>query len=204
MNIEKYELTKKNKYNVYLSNGEVLTLDERVITSNELLLQKELNNDLYNKVLNENKIYEMIDIAIKYISVRLRSIKEIKDYLRKKYEETELIETAINKLIYLGYLDDNRFAKAFINDKLKFTSMGDYKIKLELEHFGISHEIIEEYISMIDEKELEDKMKKQIDKILKTNKKYEGNILKNKIYTRLVSAGFSKEKVIRILSTYDF
>lgn len=204
MNIEKYELTKKNKYNVYLSSGEVLTLDERVITSNELLLKKELNTKLYNKVIEENKIYEMMDIAIKYISVRLRSIKEIKDYLRKRCDEIELIELATNKLIDLGYLDDDKFAKAFIKDKLKFTSMGDYKIKLELEHLGVTHEIIEENISMIDEKELEEKMKKQIEKILRTNKKYEGSLLKNKIYTHLVSAGFTKEKIIRVLNTYDF
>ena len=204
MNIEKYELTKKNKYNIYLSNGEVITLDERVITENELLLKKKLDKELYEKVINENKVYEMIDIAIKYISVRLRSIKEIKDYLSKKYFEKELIEVAINKLIKLGYLDDDKFTKAFIKDKLRFTSMGDYKIKTELHNLGISYEIIEDNISMIDESILEEKMKKQIDKIIRTNKKYTGQVLKNKIYTNLVSSGFTKEKVISMLNTYDF
>lgn len=204
MYIEKYELTKKNKYNVYLSNGEVIVLDERVITENELLLKKELSNELYDKVTNENKIYEMMDIAIKYISVRLRSIKEIKDYLNKKYEEKELIELAVSKLIKQGYLDDNKFAKAFIKDKFQFTSMGDYKIKMELEHLGVSYDTIENNISIIDDKSLEDKMKKQIEKMLRTNKKYTGQILKSKIYTHLVSAGFSKDKVLTILNTYDF
>lgn len=204
MHIEKYEMTKKNKYNVYLSNGEIITLDERVITSNELLLKKDINKELYDKIVCENKVYEMMDTAIKYIGLRLRSVKEIKDYLRKKYEEIELIEIVVNKLINLGYLDDNKFAKAFIKDKMKFTSMGDYKIKLELEHLGVSYDIIEESISIIDEKELEEKIKKQIDKMIRTNKKYEGNLLKNKIYTHLVSAGFTKEKVIRVLNTYNF
>jgi len=204
MHIEKYELTKKNKYNVFLSSGEIITLDERVITENELLLKKEMNKELYDKVINENKVYEMMDIAIKYIGVRLRSIKEIKDYLNKKYEEIELIEFAVSKLIKLGYLDDNKFAKAFIKDKFQFTSMGDYKIKLELEHLGVSYDIIENNISIIDDKSLEDKMKKQIEKMLRTNKKYTGQMLKNKIYTHLVSAGFSKDKVLTILNTYDF
>ena len=201
MHIEKYELTKKNKYNIYLSNGEVITLDERVITENELILKKELKREQYDK---ENKIYEMMDIAIKYIGVRLRSIKEITEYLNKKYEEKELIELAVSKLLKLGYLDDNKFAKAFIKDKFQFTSMGDYKIKLELEHLGVSYEIIENNISLIDDKLLEDKMRKQIDKMLKTNKKHTGQMLKNKTYTHLVSAGFSKDKVLTILNTYDF
>lgn len=204
MKIEKYELTKKNKYNIFLSTGEVITLDERVITENELLLKKELNKELYDKVIKENRIYELIDIAIKYISIRLRSIKEIKDYLKKKEDNIELIDTAVSKLIKLGYLDDNKFTKAFIKDKLNFTSMGDYKIKMELQRLGVSYDIIEDNISLIDEKILEEKLKKYIEKDIRTNKKYSGTMLKNKIYNHLVSAGFSKEKVISILNNYNF
>lgn len=204
MKIEKYELTKKNKYNVYLSNGEVITLDERVITENELLLKKEIDINLYNKVNRESRIYELVDISIKYISVRLRSIKEIKDYLNKKEEDENTINEVINKLIKLGYLDDDRFTKAFIKDKLNFTSMGDYKIKMELQRLGVSYEIIEENISLIDDNILEEKIHKIIEKDLKTNKKYSGINLKNKIYNHLVAAGYTKEKVISILNNYEF
>ena len=47
MKIEKYELTKKNIYNVYLSNGEVLELNGKVITDNELLIKKWLDLQCY-------------------------------------------------------------------------------------------------------------------------------------------------------------
>ena len=204
MKIEKYELTKKNKYNVFLSSGEVITLDERVITENELLLKKELDKELYDKVTRENRIYELVDISIKYISVRLRSVNEIKDYLKKKEENIELIDVAVDKLIRLGYLNDDKFTKAFIKDKLNFTSMGDYKIRMELQRFGVSYEIIEDNMSLIDENLLDDKIKKIIDKDIRTNKKYSGANLKNKIYNHLVSAGYSKEKVISVLNIYNF
>lgn len=204
MQIEKYELTKKNKYNVFLSNGEVLTLDERVITENELLLKKTLDKELYDKVTRESKIYELVDISIKYISIRLRSIQEIKNYLQNKTEDKEIIDIVTSKLLNLGYLDDDKFTKAFIKDKLNFTSMGEYKIKMHLQRLGISYNIIEENISMIDENVLEEKMKKQIEKYLKSNRKYTGTNLKNKIYNHLVSEGFTKERVIRILNNYNF
>ena len=204
MKIEKYELTKKNKYNIYLSNGEVITLDERVITENELLLKQELNKELYDKIIKENRIYELMDVAIKYISIRLRSIKEIIEYLKKKEDNTELIDIAVSKLIKLGYLNDDKFAKAFIKDKLNFTSMGDYKIKMELQRLGVSYDIIEDNISLIDENLLEEKIKKYIEKDIRTNKKYSGTMLKNKIYNHLVSSGYSKEKVISILNNYNF
>ena len=204
MNIEKYELVKKNKYNVFLSNGEVVTLDERVITENELLLKKELSIEIYDKVIRESRIYELMDISIKYISIRLRSIKEIKDYLGKKEENIELINIAIDKLIKQGYLDDDRFAKAFIKDKLTLTSMGDYKIKMELQRLGVSYNTIEENMSQIDENLIENKINKQIEKYIRANKKYTGNILKTKVYNHLVSGGYTKEKVIEILNNYNF
>ena len=52
MRIEKYELTKKNIYNVYLSNGEVLELNGKVITDNELLIKKDIDNELYDYIQN--------------------------------------------------------------------------------------------------------------------------------------------------------
>lgn len=204
MQIVKYEFTKKNKYNVYLSNGEVLNLQEQVITENELLLKKEISQELYNKLVRDNKIYELMEMAVKYISIRLRSIKEVKDYLLKKGGSNNEVEDAVQRLIESGYLDDDRFTKAFIKDKLKFTTIGDYKIKMQLNKVGVSTSIIEDNMNKIDEHIIEEKIKKIIEKDKKTNKKYSGQILKNKIYNHLLNQGYSQEKVITIINTYDF
>lgn len=204
MQIVKYEFTKKNKYNVYLSNGEVLNLQEQVITENELLLKKEMSQELYNKLVRDNKIYELMEMAVKYISIRLRSIKEVKDYLLKKGGSNNEVEYAVQKLIESGYLDDDRFTKAFIKDKLKFTTIGDYKIKMQLNKLGVSTSIIEDNMNKIDEHIIEEKIKKIIEKDKKRNKKYTGQILKNKIYNHLLNQGYSQEKVITIINTYDF
>ena len=204
MKIIKYEFTKKNNYNIYLDNGEVITLNENVITENELLLKKEIDNKLYDKLILDNKISELYNIAIKYINVRLRSIKEIKDYLLKKENNSEIIEEVINKLLKSRYLDDDKFTKAFIKDKLNFTTMGDYKLRKELERLGVSTSIIEDNISSIDNNILEEKIKKIIEKDLRTNKKYSGINLKNKIYNHLLTQGYSVDKVIEILNKYDF
>lgn len=204
MQIVKYEFTKKNKYNVYLSNGEVLNLQEQVITENELLLKKEISQELYNKLVRDNKIYELMEMAVKYISIRLRSIKEIKDYLLKKGGSNNEVEDAVQRLIESGYLDDDRFTKAFIKDKLKFTTIGDHKIKMQLNNLGVSSSIIEDNMDKIDNNIIEEKIKKIIEKDKKRNKKYTGQILKNKIYNHLLNQGYSQDKVITIINTYDF
>lgn len=204
MEIVKYELTKKNIYNVYLSNGEVLELDESVITNNELLLKKRIDNDLYDKLKRDNKICILVNASIKYINVRLRSIKEIKDYLLKKEEDTDLIDEVISRLMEMGYLDDRRFTEAYIKDKLNFTSWGDYKIINELNKLGISSLYIEDNIDLLNDDILNERMRKIIDKDIRTNKKYSGLKLKNKIYNHLLTSGYSKEKVISLINSYDF
>lgn len=203
MRILKYEFIKNNMYNIYLSNGEVITLNENTITNNELLLKKEITEDEYNYLILEDKIYQAYNKCIKYISIRLRSIKEIRDYLVKNKYSSLTIDEVINKLINNHYLDDNIFAKAYIKDKLNFTNKGDYKIKIELQGLGVSSDIIENNISNIDDEILYNKMRKIIDK-MKNNKKYSSSELKSKIYNHLISSGYSKEKVIYILNEYNF
>ena len=204
MEIVKYELMKKNIYNVYLSNGEVLELDESVITNNELLLKKRIDYDLYDKLKRDNKICILVNASIKYINVRLRSIKEIKDYLLKKEDDTDLIDGVISRLMKMGYLDDRRFTEAYIKDKLNFTSWGDYKIINELNKLGISSLDIEDNIDLLNDDILNERMRKIIDKDIRTNKKYSGLKLKNKIYNHLLTSGYSKEKVISLINSYDF
>ena len=159
----------------------MITLSDFVITDNELLIKKEIDDDLYCKLINDNKVYELYEAAIKYISIRLRSVKEVRDYLLKRDNDVYIIDCVCDKLIKNKYLDDDRFAKAYIKDKLNFTTMGDYKIRKELERLGIYDSIIEENISLIDDVFLEERMKKIIEKDMRINKKYSGIILKNKI-----------------------
>lgn len=204
MKIEKYELTKKNIYNVYLSNGEVLELNGKVITDNELLIKKDIDNELYDKLKRDNTICILVDTSVKYIDRRLRSINELRDYLKNKEEDTIIIEEVIDKLIDYKYLDDDRFTKAFINDKINFTMMGDYKIRKELERYGVDNDIINNNIINIDRSVIIDRIKKIIDKDIRCNKKYSGIILKNKIFNHLITQGYSKEIVIGIINTYDF
>ena len=204
MKIEKYELTKKNIYNVYLSNGEVLELNGKVITDNELLIKKDIDNELYDKLKRDNTICMLMDTSVKYIDRRLRSINELRDYLKNKEEDTIIIEEVIDKLIDYKYLDDDRFTKAFIKDKLNFTNWGDYKIKNELKRLGVNEEIIYNNMINIDDNIYYERINKIIDKDISTNKKYNGIKLKNKIYNHLLTLGYSKEKVISIINNYNF
>lgn len=203
MKIDKYEKIGKDKYRLYLSNGEVIDTYDNVILDNELLLKSELDNSLYNRILNETNFYDKYNIALNYIRVRLRSTKEIKEYLLRKKIEKEDIELIVDKLTKTNNLNDDYFSKCFIKDKFRFTSWGPYRIKQELKKLGIDDELINNNITIISEEEIDEKLDKLINKQIKSNhKKLDDYKFKNKIYTNLVKLGYDASYVINILNEY--
>ena len=202
MKIEKYESINNGQYKIYLSDGTILKINSDVIINNNLLYKKEIDNTLLNKILKENDNANIYNKCVKYISVRLRSKKEIIDYLKKLNIDNNA--DIIDKLTKNNLINDEVFTKAFIKDKINFTSYGPYRIRQELNKYNIDNEIIDKYIKDIDEEILIGKIDKQINKMIKSNRKYSSNILKSKIYNNLYNNGFDKDMIINILNNYNF
>ena len=204
MKIEKYKKIKEDLYRVLLDNGEIIDIYEDVILANNLLYKSEIDQNLLDKINIENNYQLAYNISVKYIMVRLRSINEIKVYLTKKGYSKDVIDKVIEKLIKNKLLDDEIFTKAYINDKLNFTNVGKYKLiselttKMKVDN-SIVYNVLESY-----EEVWNDRIEKLINKYLKSNKKYRGNTLKNKLYIYLVNLGYDKDKVISVLNNYDF
>ena len=204
MKIEKYKKIKEDLYRVLLDNGEIIDIYEDVILANNLLYKSEIDQNLLDKINIENNYQLAYNISVKYIMVRLRSINEIKVYLTKKGYSKDVVDKVIEKLIKNKLLDDEIFTKAYINDKLTFTNVGKYKLiselttKMKVDN-SIVYNVLESYKEVWN-----DRIEKLINKYLKSNKKYRGNTLKNKLYIYLVNLGYDKDKVISILNNYDF
>ena len=204
MKIEKYKKIKEDLYRVLLDNGEIIDIYEDVILANNLLYKSEIDQSLLDKINIENNYQLAYNISVKYIMIRLRSINEIKVYLTKKGYSKDVIDKVIEKLIKNKLLDDEIFTKAYINDKLNFTNVGKYKLinelttKMKVDN-SVVYNVLESY-----EEVWNDRIDKLINKYLKSNKKYRGNTLKNKLYIYLVNLGYDKDKVISILNNYDF
>lgn len=64
-------------------------------------------------------------------------------------------QEVIDRLIDGGYLDDERYAHAFVNDKFKFNGWGRIKIAYQLRAKGISQDCIDEALTLIDDESYE-------------------------------------------------
>ena len=202
MKIVKYTRLASCKYKVLFDNKKELILYESVIIDTNLLYKKEITSEEYNNLVSLNNYQDIYNKVIKYIGIRLRSKKEITDYLKKMDLSTEVVDDILNKLITNKYIDDERFSQAYIKDKYNFSNNGPYKIINELVKLGIDKDIAYTYTFDIITNE-EEKINKLINKYVKSDKKHDWYYLRNKIYNNLINLGYSKEIVISILNNYN-
>ena len=200
MQIIKYTKKGNGNYDILLDNNKKITLSEDLILKNNLLYKKEVEPYLLEELLTENIKYDIYNKCVKYISIRLRSINEIKEYMKRLNADEETINNTIERLLKNNLLNDEVFTKAFIQDKLNFTTMGPYRIEQELKRQHIDNTIISKYLYNIDKDILITKINKQINKLIKSNKKKDN--LKNKIYKNLISLGYSNDMILKELNKY--
>jgi len=87
--------------------------------------------------------------TLKYLSYRPRSIKETIDALRRKGSPDDITEQIVQKLSEQGFLDDEKFAIWWLDQRTTFKPKGQRLIKAELQQKGISKEIIEQIVGSL-------------------------------------------------------
>lgn len=199
MKIEKFSKGKDGMYVITLEDKNKIKIHEDLILKYELLLLKKIDTTLLHDIENENIVYEIYNVALKYIKTRLRSKLEIQEYLLKKGYSFENITLVIEMLLKQGYLDDKIFANSYVHDKILMSSCGPNKIKNDLEKLGIEVEIIEDSIICFDEELEIERINKLVDKQIKSNHSKSESLLKQKIYINLINLGYSSYLVNKVL-----
>ena len=202
MKIGKYTKMKSNKYKVEI-DGEIVKLYDDVIVKYELLRKKEIDEELFDEIIEFNDSLEAYYKALKYITSKMRTEKEIHDYLRKDYSRSVVANT-IDKLKESGYINKELYLKAYLNDRVNLSNDGPNKIRKDLIKLGYKDEEINDSIDLIDDNiwlcKIDDIVKRKI----KSNRSYGNNKLKEKIHYELSNKGFYKWMIDDVIFKNDF
>lgn len=141
-----------------------------------------------------NPFEKFYNKALRFLSYRPRSEKEIRDNLIKKKTPAEIVEKIITRLKEQNFIDDEEFTKWWIEQRNTFKPRALKFIKIELKQKGISGEIIEKIIQ--DDLESAKKL------VQKKINKYK-NLPKQEVYQKLgrilASKGFNWETIKRVI-----
>ena len=134
-----------------------------------------------------------------YCSYQERCISEVEQKLKEFAVQKKMIPGIINQLQKEGYLNEERFAKAFAGGKFRLNKWGHYRIEYEMRVRGIPELMIQQGMAEIDGKEyLQTLRELMIHKLngIKTEKNVN---IREKIINFAFGKGYEMEHILVII-----
>ena len=102
----------------------------------------------------------------------------------------ETHQNIIDQLTSLKFIDDSRYATAYVREKASLSRWGEYKIRAGLRNKQIDEETINAALSQLKEHDMTGKLEEQLRRKMRTIKAKNTYDLKNKLLRYGVGLGF--------------
>lgn len=137
--------------------------------------------------------------AANWCAFQERSQQEMRDKLYEWQMKPNEVEEIISTLIAENFLNEERFAFAYVSGKFKIKKWGKFKIKQGLKLKRVPESIIKKAINSIDEDEYLETLRILLEK--KQALEREKNVLKRqlKLVNYLQSKGYEKDLIFLLL-----
>ena len=177
---------KKNpkRCNLYLDGEFFCGVELITVMQARLKVGTKISEQKLNEIVLSSEREKAMQLALNYVSRSLHTTVQIEKYLKGKGFLPEIVTEVLNKLKEYGYVNDNGYAKAYINEKKG--SKGKRLIKYELKLKGVDEKIIDKELDG-DFSEEEGAMRVALKFFKGKEKTYENTV---KCYRRLLSKGF--------------
>jgi regulatory protein len=148
----KVQAKNKNRVNVYLDGEFAFGLV--VIEAAKLHLGQVLSEADIERIKKSDESEMAFEKAVKFISYRPRSEKEVRQNLKKKEIEAGLIDEAVERLKRAGLLNDEQFAQMWVESRSHSKPKGARALKIELRQKGLSREAVEAAVAGTNDEEV--------------------------------------------------
>lgn len=208
----KVQLRDKDRVNVFVDGKYSFSLDITQVAELGIKTGAEYTAEELAELENESQFGKLYTRSLEYVLVRPRSQRELRDYLYRKTRDTrtktgtikkgvspELTERVFNRLLEKGYLNDEKFARFWVENRNTRKGSSLRKLQSELMAKGVERSIIERALQDTDRTDTDELQKI----ILKKASRYSDE---QKLMAYLVRQGFSYDDVkqaIRSLNEED-
>ena len=105
-------------------------------------------------------------------------------------------EAVLARLVRERFIDDTRYAEAFVREKLRLSGWGEYKIRTALQRKGIRREVIDATLAQADRSAVGQRLAEQLARKARTVKHTTAYELKTKLIRYGLSLGYDYEAVM--------
>jgi len=148
---------------------------------------QELSDEKIDDLIHEDQLETATQKALHFISYRPRSTSEVRKNLEGKQIPSIVIEKVMKRLEKNSLLNDESFAKLWVDNRNDFHTRSRIALRMELKAKGISEELIDHVLENFDEDGLAYKAGIKYSNRLK---KLDYPLFRKKLSSHLASKGF--------------
>lgn len=149
---------KRRHQRVVLDEGHTLRLAQEDVAALHLEVGAVLDEATLGALRARAEVVRATDMALRLLAVRLRSRRELEQRLGRRDIAPATARVVVDRLTAEGFIDDMRFARAWVQGRLALRPSGAVRLRRELLRKGITPEHIEsalrEAFSETDERQL--------------------------------------------------
>ncbi len=140
----------KKRVNVFMDDKFAFSLQAEVAAEEGLQVGQELSANHIEALTGADYSHRCLDAALRYLSYRPRSEQEVRQRLKRRSFEDEIIETVVAKLKKQRLIDDTAFAQFWKDSRETFSPRSQWLTRSELRRKGVNSEIINQVIDSVD------------------------------------------------------
>ncbi len=195
MRVTRIEEGENNRKKIYLDGEYTFFLYPKELRQYSIKVDEELSEELYEEIRQKIVLIRAKRKMLALLSKKDYTCEEIARKLRQGYYSEDIIEDAIFYGVYMHYLDDERYAREYINWKKNSKSLR--WIAQELSRKGIAKSIYEPILDL--EEDDEDILRELISRYMK-KQSGENFQKRQKTYRHFLQKGYSSCLIRKILS----
>jgi regulatory protein len=192
--ITRIEPQKRNprRRSVFIDGKFAFGVNEEVISNLRLEKGEEINERDIKEIIKQKGESEAKEAALRFLSFRRRTEKEVKDKLKKRGFDDKTIKNTIEKLKGYDLINDVEFATAWVKERLTYKPRGKKLLRQELWKKGIKKEIIDQVTEELCQDE-EKAASELLEKIKRRYRNLEPQVARRRMLGVLLRRGFSYE-----------
>lgn len=143
----KQQIKRADRYSVYINDKFNFALSETELLKQGLYNGQELSTDQLDAIKDDSVRDKARYQALGQVSRRMRSEWELRDYLKRKDYAPEIIDFVIEWLSEYGYVDDKKFADAWVANRRLLKATSARRLRQELQQKRVNNDVIDEALA---------------------------------------------------------
>lgn len=192
------------RFIVKLEDEQEVILAPETVLKFSIAPQQEFTDKQFLEILNEDSLRQAKDQAMRYLEIRPHSRLELVRKMRGKGYRYPVINRALDELEKIDLINDEQFARAFIQNELRLRPVSRALLSKKLAQRGVDRELADGLITELFPEDREREIVEQLaEKFLRTHTRWSGKKLREKLVRFLQGKGFYWEHIRQVLEVGD-